>query len=157
MRIEADSVDDYISQLAEERQVVFKQLRQIMNDKLPAGFEECLNYDMPSWVVPHSKYPAGYHVTPELPLPFISIGSQKRHIALYHSGIYTDPELHDWFVGEYPNHCQRKLDMGKSCIRFKKIDDIPYELIGTLATKITPDEWIALYENNLKDKRKKKK
>ena len=90
---------------------------------------------MPSWVVPHSLYPKGYHCSPELPLPFVSVASQKNFIALYHMGIYATPELLQWFVGEYPKHCKRKLEMGKSCIRFKNIDDIPFELIGDLIKK----------------------
>ncbi len=105
----------------------------------------CLGY-----VVPHSLYPAGYHVQPELPLPFINLASQKNFIALYHSGIYADPALMNWFKNEYPIHCKRKLDMGKSCVRFKSMDDIPYELIAELCTKMTPTEWISLYEKNIK-------
>jgi hypothetical protein len=105
---------------------------------------------MPSFVVPKSLYPAGYHCTPSEPLPFISIASQKNFIALYHMGIYAQPQLHDWFVSEYPNHCKSKLDMGKSCIRFKKPQEIPYNLLAELFTKMSPQAWIDLYESNLK-------
>ncbi len=152
MKIEANSVKEYIDALPEERQVVLKKLRGIMKKHLPKGFKEQLNYGMPSWVVPHSKYPDGYHCDPKLPLPFITVGSQKNFVALYHSGIYADPKLHDWFVSEYPKHCKRKLDMGKSCIRFKKMEDIPYDLITALVEKVSPDDWIALYEENVKKK-----
>ncbi|MBL4703560.1 MAG: DUF1801 domain-containing protein [Flavobacteriales bacterium] len=114
------------------------------------GFSEELNYGMPGYVVPHSLYPAGYHCAPELPLPFASFASQKNFIGFYHMGLYADPELLEWFVSEYPKHCKRKLDMGKSCIRFKKMDDIPYKLLGELMAKITPQDWISKYESNIK-------
>ena len=106
---------------------------------------------MPAWVVPHSTYPDGYHCTPELPLPFMNVASQKNFIAVYHMGIYANPELMEWFVSEYPKHCKRKLDMGKSCIRFKKIEEIPFELIAELSTKMTPNDWIKLYEEKFKN------
>ena len=109
-----------------------------------------MNYTMPSFVIPHSIYPAGYHVTPDLPLPFIGVASQKNHIGLYHMGIYADSKLLDWFVSEYPKYCESKLDMGKSCIRFKKRDEIPYELIAELSTKMTTKDWITIYEQNIK-------
>jgi hypothetical protein len=96
--------------------------------------------------VPHSRYPAGYHCNPEQPLPFISVASQKNFIALYHMGIYADPELLAWFTAEYPKHSKTKLDMGKSCIRFKKPEAIPFALIAELAGKMTPDQWIERYE-----------
>ena len=105
---------------------------------------------MIGWDVPLSAYPAGYHCTPGSPLPFIGLASQKNFVALYHMGIYADPEILDWFVNEFPNHSKKKLDMGKSCIRFKKMDDIPFELIGELCTKISVEEWIESYEKNFK-------
>lgn len=116
---------------------------------LPNGFEEQISYGHIGFVVPHSMYPNGYHCDPTSPLPFIGLASQKNFIALYHMGIYSDEKLLNWFIEEYPKHAKRKLDMGKSCIRFKKTDDIPYDLIGKLASKITPDQWIATYEKNL--------
>jgi hypothetical protein len=126
------------------------KLRTIINTNLPKGFEECLGYGMPSWVVPHSIYPSGYHTTPHLPLPFMSLASQKNFIALYHMGIYADKNLLDWWEKEYAKQCKRKLDMGKSCIRFKYLDDIPYELIAELCKKITPNDWIKVYEGSIK-------
>lgn len=150
MKYEANSPDEYIAQLPQERKVVIEKLRDIISKNLPDGFEEQLSYGMLGYVVPHSLYGAGYHVKPELPLPFINLASQKNYIALYHSGIYADPLLMNWFKNEYPVHCKRKLDMGKSCVRFKSIDDIPYELIAELCTKMTPAEWISLYEKNIK-------
>ena len=150
MKIEANNPIDYISKLPEERQVAMSRLRQTILDNLPKGFEETMSYGMIGYVVPHSIYPDGYHCTPELPLPFMSIASQKNFIALYHMGIYADKELYDWFVVEYPKHVKTKLDMGKSCIRFKKIETIPYDLIADLCTRMTVKQWIELYEENVK-------
>ena len=118
-----------------------------VRENIPKGFSEELSYGIPAWVVPHSLYPKGYHCSPELPLPFVSIASKKNFIALYHMGIYATPELLDWFMKEYPKHSKRKLDIGKSCIRFKKMDDIPFELIGDLMKKMNPKEWMEKYES----------
>ncbi len=150
MKYEANTPNEYIAQLPQERKVVIEKLRGTILENLPNGFEEQLSYGMLGYIVPHSLYPAGYHVQPELPLPFINLASQKNFIALYHSGIYAEPAIMNWFKNEYPNHCKRKLDMGKSCVRFKSMDDIPYELIAELCTKMTPTEWISLYEKSIK-------
>ena len=149
MQYKATSPEDYISQVPEERQETLKKLRKAINNNLPKGFKEGIQYGMIGYFVPHSVYPDGYHCNPKEPLPFMSFASQKNSVNLYHMGIYSKPELHDWFVTEYPKHCKTKLDMGKSCIRFKKIDQIPYELIAELTNKITVDEWINIYETNL--------
>ena len=137
MKYEANSPEAYINQLPEERQEVIKKLRAIIKKNLPKGFEECINYNMIGYVVPHSIYPEGYHCDPKSPLPFMNIASQENFIAIYHSGIYAKKEVLDWFVTEYQKHAKRKLDMGKSCIRFKKMDDIPFELIEELCKKMT--------------------
>lgn len=152
MKYEASTVEEYISQLPEERQEVLQKLRNIIKENLPEGFEEGINYNMIGYYVPHSKYPDGYHCDPKLPLPFMNLASQKNSVNLYHSGIYANKDLHDWFVAEYPKHAKRKLDMGKSCIRFKKLDDIPYELIAELCTKMSVDEWVFTYESVVKKK-----
>lgn len=152
MNYKANSPTEYIGQLPKERQPVVSKIRDIINNNIPKGFEEQMSYGMLGWVVPHSIYPDGYHCDPKLPLPFINLASQKNFLALYHSGIYADPKLYDWFVKEYPKHCKRKLDMGKSCIRFKSMDDIPYVLIEELCTKMTSEDWIELYEKNIKKK-----
>ena len=152
MQYKATSPDDYISQIPEDRKEPMRKLRQVILDNLPNGIEETMSYGMIGYVVPHAIYPDGYHCTPELPLPFMNIASQKNFIAVYHSGVYAKKELYDWFVSEYPKHSSRKIDMGKSCIRFKKIDDIPYGLIGELTTKMTTQEWIDIYETNIKKK-----
>jgi len=150
MKIDASSVKEYIDALPEDRQKVIKKIRSIIKKNLPKGFKETLSYNMIGWVVPLSKYPDGYHCNPKLPLPFINLASQKNFVALYHSGVYADPKLYKWFVAEYPKHADRKLDMGKSCVRFKKMDDIPYDLIGELVSKITVDDWIERYEKVIK-------
>ncbi len=150
MKVEATTVKEYIDALPEDRQKVIKKIRSVIKKNLPKGFKEVLSYKMIGYVVPLSKYPDGYHCNPKLPVPFINIASQKNFVALYHMGVYANPKIYKWFVDEYPNHAKRKLDMGKSCIRFKKMDDIPYDLIGELMTKFTVDDWIAQYEKNLK-------
>ncbi len=150
MKVEATTVKEYIDALPEDRQKVIKKIRSVIKKNLPKGFKEVLSYKMIGYVVPLSKYPDGYHCNPKLPVPFINIASQKNFVALYHMGVYANPKICKWFVDEYPNHAKRKLDMGKSCIRFKKMDDIPYDLIGELMTKFTVDDWIAQYEKNLK-------
>ncbi|MBR9919799.1 MAG: DUF1801 domain-containing protein [Bacteroidetes bacterium] len=143
------SPEEYITSLPEERQEPMRKLRQIMLDNLPEGFEEGFN-NMIHYVVPFSLYPAGYHCPPKQPLPFISLASQKNFIAVYHMGVYANEALHKWFVSEYPNHAKRKLDMGKSCLRLKKMEDIPYELIADLVSRMSPQDWIDLYEANYK-------
>ena len=150
MKIEATSPDHYMEQLPEDRQGPMQELRQTILDNLPDGFEEQMSYGMIGYVVPHSLYPAGYHCDPSLPLPFLSIASQKNFIGLYHMGIYATPELLDWFVAEYPKHSKRKLDMGKSCIRFKKPAEIPFALVAELVSKMDPQQWIKRYEANVK-------
>ena len=152
MHFEANSPEEYIIQIPEERQEVMRKLRTTIKDNLPKGFEEGMNYKMIGYYVPHSIYPDGYHCDASMPLPFMNIASQKNSINLYHSGIYAKKDLHDWFVAEYPKYCNRKLDMGKSCVRFKKMDDIPFDLIKELCAKMTVDEWIAIYESAIKKK-----
>lgn len=145
----AQTPKEYMSQLPEERKSPMEKLRKTVLANLPAGFIEEMSYGMLGYVVPHSTFPRGYHCDPKLPLPFMSIASQKKFIALYHMGIYAEKELLDWFVSEYPKHCKFKLDMGKSCIRFKKIEDIPYELIAQLCQKMTVEEWIRIYSSTI--------
>ena len=150
MQIPATTVEDYFLQIPEDRQEVFKQLFDTISENLPEGFKNGVSSGMICWNVPLETFPAGYHCTPGSPLPFMGLASQKNFIALYHMGIYANPELLDWFVAEFPKHSKRKLDMGKSCIRFKKIDEIPFELIAELSKKMTVKEWIEIYESNLK-------
>jgi uncharacterized protein YdhG (YjbR/CyaY superfamily) len=144
------SPDEYIARLPAERQAVLSRLRREIGTNLPEGFQETMGYGMIAWVVPHALYPPGYHVDPKLPLPFMNLASQKRHVAVYHLGVYADSELMDWFVGRYPLHTSARLDLGKSCIRFQRLDDIPYALIGELAGRMTVQEWIRMYEARLR-------
>lgn len=150
MKSDAKNVNEYLSSLPEERVVPMDKLYKVIKKNLPKGFAEGMGYGMVGWTVPHSLYPAGYHCNPADALPFMGIASQKNFIAIYHMGVYANPELYKWFTTEYPKHTKRKLDMGKSCIRLKYMDDIPYGLIGELASKMTPKEWIDLYEKVLK-------
>lgn len=152
MQSTATSPQQYLDELPEDRKEPILKLRQAILDNLPDGFEETMNYGMLGYVVPHSRYPSGYHCDPKLPLPFMNLASQKNFVAVYHMGVYADKDIMDWFVAEYPNHASRKLDMGKSCIRFKNMSDIPYDLIGQLASKITVDDWIAVYESSIKNR-----
>ncbi len=142
------TVSQYVAAVPAERQAAFKKLRKTVKANIPAGFEETMNYGMIGYVVPHKTYPDGYHCDPSLPLPFANIANQKNFIALYHMGLYSDKKLYDWFVKEYAKTCSHKLDMGKSCIRFKKIDEIPYELIGELLTRVSVSDWIRTYERS---------
>lgn len=150
MTSDAKTPEEYISALPQDKKDAISKLRKIILKSLPKGFSETISYGMLGYVVPHSIYPDGYHCDPKLPLPFMSIASQKNFVGIYHMGIYANKDLYDWFVNEYPKHSNRKLDMGKSCIRLKKIEEIPYELIGELASKMTPNEWIKIYENAIK-------
>ena len=150
MSIKAETPEQYIEQLTDERKIAVSQLRKVILGNIPKGFSETISYGMIGFVVPHSIYPNGYHCDPKQPLPFISIASQKNYIALYHTAMYGDTELTNWFREQYPKHCKTKLDMGKGCIRFKKIEQIPYDLIAELSGKMSTDEWIKIYETNIK-------
>lgn len=150
MHSKAKKVDEYINELPAERKVAINQLRKVILQNLPKGFKEEVSYGMIGYVVPHSLYAPGYHCDPKLPLPFMNIASQKNFISLYHMGIYSDIDLMKWFVNEFSKHASSKLDIGKSCIRFKKPEHIPFELIGKLAAKMSVQSWIKLYEKKLK-------
>ena len=150
MKAGGNTVEEILKNLPEDRLKPFNRLHHVIVKNLPKGFEPAISYGGLGYVVPHSLYPAGYHCKPAEPLPFAGIASQKHSINFYHMGLYTDPDLLDWFVSEYPKHSNQKLDMGKSCVRFKKIDQIPYELIGNLMQKITVPNWIEIYESRLK-------
>ncbi len=150
MQSTASTLDAYLESLPEDRKEAIAKLRAVIQENLPAGFEETMSYGMIGYVVPHALYPAGYHCDPKQPLPFLSIASQKSHVAVYHMGLYAMPDLLAWFTELWAVESKRKLDMGKSCIRLKKPEDIPYRLIGELASKLTPQQWIAAYEQGLK-------
>ena len=144
------TIESYINSLPKDRNESVHKIIKVIEDNIPSGYAMIMNYNMPSFVIPHSIYPSGYHVTPDLPLPFIGVSSQKNHIGFYHMGLYADSKLLDWFIAEYSKLGKSKLDMGKSCIRFKKMEDIPYGLVGELSKKMTIQDWISIYEKNLK-------
>lgn len=150
MQSKALTPEQYLAELPEDRKEVMLKLRNAIKDNLPEGFEEVMSYGMLGYVVPHNIYPNGYHCNPKLPLPFINLASQKNFIAVYHMGIYSNKNLLDWFVAEYPKHAKTKLDMGKSCLRFKRMDDIPFKFLGELARKMSMEDWISTYEKALK-------
>jgi hypothetical protein len=149
-KLKALSVSSYLENVEISKKEAFLNLRETIKNNIDSTFNEEINYGMIGYVVPHEVYPSGYHCDPKLPLPFLAIAAQKNFIALYHMGIYMEPTLLDWFVAEFPKHSKSKLDMGKSCIRFKKPQDIPFELIAELIKKMTANDWIKLYESNLK-------
>lgn len=149
MQSKATTPEQYIAEIPEDRQAAFKKLRTVIKKNLPKGFKEEMCYGMIGYVIPHSKYPAGYHCKPGQALPFMNIASQKNFIAIYHMGVYGNPALLKWFTTAHAKTSPKKLDMGKSCIRYKKPEDIPFDLIGELSSKITPDEWITIYEKIL--------
>lgn len=150
MKANGKTVEDILTDLPIDRIEPFNKLHDIIVKNLPTGFEAAISYGGLGYVVPHTIYSAGYHCKPSEPLPFAGLASQKHSINFYHMGMYADPQLLEWFVTEYPKHTKQKLDMGKSCIRFKKLDDIPYELIGELMKKMSVKEWINIYETNFK-------
>ena len=156
MQSKATTVEAYLTELPEDRQKAISKLRTVIKTNLPKGFKEEMNYGMIGYVVPHTKYPAGYHCDPKMPVPFLNVASQKNTITIYHMGMAANPKLEKWFVDAYTKATGKKADKGKSCLRYQKPEDIPYELIGELVSKITVDEWIEQYETTIKNAGKKK-
>jgi uncharacterized protein YdhG (YjbR/CyaY superfamily) len=152
MQSKAKTPAEYLNELAEDRRKAVRELRNAIMKNLPKGFSEVMSYGMLGYVIPHSVYPDGYHCDPKLPLPFMGVASQKDSVNFYHMGLYADEKLMDWFIREYAKQTTAKLDMGKSCVRFKKLDQIPYTLMGELASKINVQQWIDLYEKKFKKK-----
>ncbi|BDD06000.1 DUF1801 domain-containing protein [Aureibacter tunicatorum] len=153
MKINADTVKGYLSQVPESQKENFTLLYQTIKNNIPQGFQECINYGMIGFVIPHSIYPPGYHCNNKLPLPFINIGVQKNFIGLYHMGLYANAELLKWFQEEYTKALNKKPDMGKSCIRFKNNAQIPIDIIAKLSQKTTPVQWIETYESSRSQKK----
>ena len=150
MTSNATSPEEYIAEAPEERRSALEKLRRTINDNLPKNFSEGMQYGMIGYFISHEVYPDGYHCDSKQPLPFMSFASQKNSINFYHMGIYADKDLLDWFTSEFPKYSKKKLDMGKSCMRFKKPEDIPYELIGELVQKVSAEDWIKTYESAFK-------
>jgi Domain of unknown function (DU1801) len=145
----ARTPDEYIAGLPDDRREIVAAMRKVINDNLPAGFKETSSYGI-GWVVPHSLYPPGYHCDPKQPLGFMGLASQKNYISLYSMCLYGANKHLEWFQNEWPKYSNKKLNMGKSCIRFSKPEDVPLELIGKLAARVTPRQWIEIYEKALK-------
>jgi uncharacterized protein YdhG (YjbR/CyaY superfamily) len=156
MQSKAKTISEYLESLPPDRKKIVTDIRKKIKSNLPKGFKEEMSYGMIGFVVPHSVYPKGYHATPQLPLPFINLASQKNYISLYHMGLMEGPLL-DWFRAEWKKSTTSRLDMGKCCIRFKKPEDVPLELIGELVTKMTPAQWIEKYEASVSTQEKKRK
>jgi hypothetical protein len=156
MRSTATTAAEYVAALPPERRRVIEKLRRVLRRNLPTGFEETVDHGMLAFVVPHRLFPAGYPGAPERPLPFINLASQKRHVALYHMGLYGGPLL-GWLEDEWPKHTDARLDLGRCCLRFTRLDEIPYELVGELAAKITPDEWIEVHERAARRRRTRRR
>lgn len=150
MQSKAATVDEYIESLPDDRRIAITAIRDVVNKNLPKGFKECMAYGMIGWVVPHETYPPGYHCDPKLPLGFMNLASQKNHISLYSMCLYGGGTQLGWFQKEWPKHSKKKLNMGKSCIRFTKLEDVPLDLIGELASKVTPQRWVEIYEKALR-------
>jgi len=150
MKADGKTVHDILVNVPKDRVEAFNKLHDVIVKNMPKGFEAAISYGGLGYVVPHTIYPEGYHCKPSEPLPFAGLASQKNSINFYHMGIYSDPKLLEWFVSEYPKHSNQKLDMGKSCVRFKKLDEIPFKLIGELMKKMSVKDWIKTYEIKLK-------
>lgn len=146
----AKTPDEYVASLTDDRRQIVGDIRDTINANLPEGYTEGMAYGMISWAVPHSIYPSGYHVDPSKPLGLMGLASQKNYISIYHMGLYAGLSLHEWFAGEWPKHSSKKLDCGKCCLRFKKAEEVPLKLIGELAAKLTPGQWIGIYEQAMK-------
>ena len=144
-----NEIENYINQIPVEKKEFFLKLRNTILKNLSEGFEEQFSYKMIGYVVPKSVYPNGYHCNTKLPLPFVNIACQKNFISIYHMGIYLNNNLMTWFINEFPKYSSEKLDLGKSCIRFKKAETIPFELIAELIKKVSVQDWIQLYESKL--------
>lgn len=145
------TVLSYIDEIQDDAtKMAIEKVRLSIIEGLDNQVEETIQYGMIGYVIPKSIYPDGYHCDTSQPLPFAGLARRKNSISLYHMGLYADTELLSWWQGAYSKHCKYKLDMGKSCIRFKKFDDIPYALITELFRKMNSKQWINLYETNLK-------
>lgn len=141
----ATTVEEYLQGLPADRRVAVSAVRKSILASLPEGYVECISYGMIGYVVPHSLYPAGYHCNPKLPLPYACVGSQKNHMALHLMTVYGDPAMEKWFRKAWTD-TGKKLDMGKACVRFKKLEDVPLDVIGQVIARVTVKNYIARVE-----------
>ena len=158
MKSTAKTVDEYVKKLPEDRRKAISAIRKAILDNLPKGYQECMSYGMIGYVVPHSIYPKGYQCNPKLPLPFVNLGSQKNHMALYLMCIYGDAKADQAFRKAWEK-TGSKLDSGKGCIRFKRLEDVPLDVIGQLV-RIPVADYIAriekVFESNIRERSKSK-
>lgn len=141
----AKTVKEYLSSLPADRRAALSAVRAVIRKNLDKGYKEGLQYGAIGYYVPHSVYPAGYHCDPKQPLPFVGLGSQKNHMSFGIMTLYLDPEADAWFRREWAK-TGKKLDMGKVCIRFRKLEDLPLELIGRAIARVPVADCVALYE-----------
>ncbi len=144
MKSEAKTAEDYISELPEDRKIQLSEVRNIILENLPDGYEEVMNWGMITYQVPLSKFPDTYN---KQPLMYAALASQKNHMAVYLSGIYMDPKLSDKFILDY-KASGKKMDIGKSCVRFKKIENLPLDLIGKAISAYTTTQFIEKYKES---------
>ena len=154
MTSKAKSVAEYIKSLPVKRRAAISAVRKVILDNLPEGFEECMNYGMIGYVIPHRIYPAGYHCDPKQPMPYAGLASQKNHLAIYAMSVYGDNDTEKWFRKAW-SATGKKLDMGKCCIRFKKLEDIPLDVIGKLMARVSVKDWTAVAEQARADREKR--
>jgi hypothetical protein len=145
MQSKAATVAEYLAELPEERRAAIAKVRAVIRKNLPKGFVEQMGYGMICYVVPHRLYPAGYHCNPKLPLPYASLASQKQHMALYLMCVYQDPKSENWIREQFKAR-GKKLDMGKSCIRFKRLEDLPLDVVGEAFARVSVADYLQHYE-----------
>jgi Domain of unknown function (DU1801) len=145
MKSSATTVEEYLQGLPAERRMAINAVRKVILANLPKGYVECMSYGMIGYVVPHRLYPAGYHCDPKLPLPYANLGSQKNHMVLHLMTVYFHPTTGQWFRKAW-QAAGKKLDMGKCCVRFKKLEDVPLEVIGQIIARVPVKDYIARVE-----------
>ena len=156
MPSEVQDVEEYLAALPEDRREAITTIREVILKNLPKGYEEGIQWGMPSYFVPLSEYPSGYNCQPDQPLPFVGFASQKNHMAFYGFCIYIDEVLKDRFVEDWKK-TGKKLDMGKSCVRFKKLEDVPLKVIGDAVKRVPMKKYIKQYEEQLQNSGSRKK
>jgi len=141
----AATVKDYLAELPEDRRKAIEAVRKVIRQNLPKGYQETMQYGMIGYCVPHSVYPPGYHCDPKQPLPFAGLASQKNYMSLYLFCVYADPKEVEWFTRAW-TAAGKKLDMGKGCIRFRTIEDVPLDVVGEVIARAPVEKFIATYE-----------
>jgi hypothetical protein len=159
MQSKATTVEQYLAELPKDRREAIQAVREVILRNLPKGYEEGMQYGMIGYYVPHSLYPPGYHCDPKQPLPYAHLASQKNYMSIYLMCVYAGGEQQAWFREEWQK-TGKKLDMGKSCVRFRKLEDLPLPLIGKAIKRASVKKFITFYEDIIQtqgSKRAKKK